>query len=101
MKTVTALAVTEDDTSLAVHGSEVSQSDYADGYCCSWVNGEYRKFGGTLHSYVFTVNTNDGGFKMKPIKVTHNSSGSSDYSYMVWSSGFLHSNNNIIMAIHN
>ena len=44
MKTVTALAVSPDGTSLAVHGSEVAQSQF---YSCCYTEGDNMRFGGT------------------------------------------------------
>ena len=102
MKTVTALAVSPDGTSLAVHGSEVAQSQF---YYCCYIDGDTMRFAGTPISMVFTVSTLNGDFKTKPVKITHETGDSSNadlYTYMVWSSGMLHNNDNgIIMAIHN
>ena len=63
------------------------------------------RFAGTPISQVFTVSTSNGDFKTKPVKITHETHDSSNiewYTYMVWSSGMLHNNDNgIVMAIHN
>ena len=68
-----------------MHGSEVSQSEYADYQCCT--RGANRVFPGTKNSYIFTVNTSDGSINTKPIKITHETGGSDEYSYMISNSG--------------
>ena len=101
MVTITALAVDKGTLQyLAVHGSEVSQSEFPDDRCC-YAGGTNRIFPGTLNSFIFTVSVSDGSIHTRPIKITHKTGGTdNDYAYMITSSGFRFKSDQILAAVH-
>ena len=74
LKYVTALAVSPDGATVAVHASDTTQSTLAFGATSA---DPHRNYDGSLYSFIFALSADTGNYASNMIKITHGSNAAS------------------------